>query len=192
MSVLTWLRDIGARWAAPRVEPPELAAVEREIAAAPDPRAARVVARALSMVGRGIYGLGKGGRHPDAPTPFDASGRCDCSGFALAWCYGWDRYAPGLIDGDWHSTRSAYDDAKGKRRFWREVPWSEARTGDAVTYPTRPGRIGHCGVLVEIGPTLAESLVTHCHGGKGPAVSVGTGALWTRKQGIVVRPVAWG
>jgi hypothetical protein len=33
MSVLTWLRDIGARWAAPRVEPPELAAVEREIAA---------------------------------------------------------------------------------------------------------------------------------------------------------------
>ena len=51
MTVLSWLRDLGARWSAPRVEPPELAAVELEIEATPDPRAARVVARALSAVG---------------------------------------------------------------------------------------------------------------------------------------------
>ncbi len=190
MSVLSWLRDLGARWSAPRPDPPELAAVEREIEAAIDPRAARVVARAESQLDTGRYGLGKGGRHPDAPTPFDKAGLCDCSGFALAWCYGWDRYAPGLIGGDWHGTGGVYADATGPQRVWRALPIDEARPGDALVYPTRVidgrKRIGHCAVVV--GPNA----VIHCHGGRAPAISRATFDLWRRKQGIAVRPVAWG
>ena len=79
-SLLAWLRDLGGRLAAPRVDPPGLAAVEAEIAATPDPRAVRAVARARQHVGTGRYGLGRGGRHPEAVTPFDRDGLCDCSG----------------------------------------------------------------------------------------------------------------
>ena len=48
--------------------------------------AAEVVRRALSAEGTGIYGLGKGGRDPSAPSPLDARGLGDCSGF-LSWSW---------------------------------------------------------------------------------------------------------
>ena len=38
--------------------------------------------------------------------------------------------------------------------------------------------------------SLADVAVTHCHGGRGPAVSRATGALWERRGGIAVRRVA--
>lgn len=193
--VITWLRDLGARWAAPRPDPPELAAVEREIEETPDPRAARVVARALSAVGTCTYSLGKGGRHPESPTPGDAQGRLDCSGFA-SWCLGLDRKSD-AIDGGWISTDSIVRDATGKRRLFRVVPAGQIRAGDLVVFPGRyvAGRrvaIGHVGVVVEAGPTIEASRVAHCHGpsGRSPAISVRDGRTWRR--GIAVRLVAWG
>jgi len=195
VSVLAWLRDLGARWSAPRVEPPELAAVEREIAAAPDPRAARVVARALSAVGTCTYSLGKGGRHPEAASPGDGEGRCDCSGYA-SWAMGLDRKSD-AIDGGWISTDSIVRDATGPRRMFRVVPAGQIRAGDLVVFGGRwaKGRrvaIGHVGVVVEAGPTIEACRVAHCHGpsGRSPAISVRDGRTWRR--GIAVRPVAWG
>ncbi len=193
MSVLSWLRDLGARWSAPRPDPPELVAVEREIEAAIDPRAARVVARALSAAGTCTYALGRGGRHPEAASPGDADGRLDCSGFA-SWCLGLDRKSD-AIDGGWISTDSIVRDATGKRRLFRSV--DEIHAGDLVVFPGRyvAGRrvaIGHVGVVVEAGPTIEACRVAHCHGpsGRSPAISVRDGRTWRR--GIAVRPVAWG
>mgnify|MGYP000039905315 CR=1 FL=1 len=150
MTLLTWLRDLGARWAAPRPDPPELAAVEAQIG--PDPRAALAVDRALGAVGTCTYSLGKGGRHPESPTPGDAQGRLDCSGFA-SWCLGLDRKSD-AIDGGWISTDSIVRDATGKRRLFRVVPAGQIRAGDLVVFPGRyvAGRrvaIGHVGVVVD-------------------------------------------
>lgn len=191
--LLTWLRDLGARWAAPRPDPPELAAVEAQIG--PDPRAALAVDRALGAVGTCTYSLGKGGRHPESPTPGDAQGRLDCSGFA-SWCLGLDRKSD-AIDGGWISTDSIVRDATGKRRLFRVVPAGQIRAGDLVVFPGRyvAGRrvaIGHVGVVVEAGPTIEASRVAHCHGpsGRSPAISVRDGRTWRR--GIAVRLVAWG
>ena len=185
--MISWLRAAAARLFPPRVDTtPELAAVEAEIA---DPWAAEVVRRALSVEGTGRYGLGCGGRDPSAPSPLDKNGRSDCSGFALAWCYGWDRYAPGLIDADWHSTAGVFADATGPQRVWRALPIDDARPGHALVYPTRRvagvKRIGHCGVVV--GPNE----IVHCHGGRGPAISRATFDLWRRKKAIAVVPVSW-
>ena len=194
--VLAWLRNLGGRLAAPRVDPPELAAVEAEIAATPDPRAGRAVARARQHVGTGRYGLGRGGRKPDAVTPFDRDGLCDCSGYA-SWALGLDRYQPGAIGGDWISTDAIVRDATGPRRMFRAVELIDARPGDLVVYGGRHVggvrvRIGHVGMVVEPGATWEATRVVHCHGGKAPAVSESSAALWGRRVGIVARLVAWG
>ena len=160
-----------------------------------------VVTRALSVVGQGVYGLGRGGRRPLWPTPFDALGRCDCSGYALSWAFGLDRYQPGRIAGDWLACDLVYADATGPRRMWRRVDVADVQPGDALVYPGRHenGRrvaIGHCAVVVErpaVVTSFADCGVTHCHGpaGHSPAITRATGALWTRHGGIAVRRVTW-
>jgi hypothetical protein len=83
-TILSWLRDLGTRWAAPRPDPPELAAVEAEIAARPLTRVERragmptpVTAperahRAAAVLAgpRGYYRLGCGGTDPAAHLPW--------------------------------------------------------------------------------------------------------------------------
>lgn len=195
MSLLDPLLALFRRSIANQPAPDPVLEVERQILALPDPRAERVVARARRHLGTGRYGLGRGGRHPDAVTPFDRDGLCDCSGFA-AWSLGRDRKTD-EIGGGWISTDSIVADATGPRRMFRAVPIGEAAPGDLVVYGgQRVGgvrvRIGHVGVVVEAGATWDAVRVVHCHGGKRPAVSESTAALWGRKRGIVVRPVAWG
>lgn len=157
-----------------------------------------VVARALSVIGLGIYGLGRGGRRPLASTPLDALGRCDCSGF-VAWCHGLDRYQPGQIAGDWLSCDLVHADATGPRRMWRRVEVADVQPGDALVYPGRHvnGRrvaIGHCAVVVErpaVVRSLAEVGAVHCHGpsGHSPAIARASGDLWARRGGIAIRRV---
>jgi hypothetical protein len=156
--------------------------------------AAQVVARALSMVGRGKYGLGHGSHGPDAPTPFDADGFGDCSQFALAWVDGEAKHVPGRIDGDYLWCDGVYADAIGPHKMWRAIPIDAALPGDRVVY--RGSRVlgvrkpGHCAVVVAVnGPTWAQLDCVDCHGGRGPAVGHRSGALWA-KSGIVVRRVA--
>ncbi len=196
MSVLAWLRDLGQRWAAPRGESVDLAAVEAAIEAAPDPRAEAAVARARRHVGTGRYGLGRGGRHPEAVTPFDRDGLCDCSGYQ-SWALGLDRYQPGAIGGDWISTDAIVRDATGPRRMFRAVELVDARPGDLVVYGGKHVggvrvRIGHVGMIVAPGATWEAIRVVHCHGGKAPAVSESDAGLWGRLGGIVARLVEWG
>ena len=154
------------------------------------------VRRALSVVGQGRYRLGRGGRKPAALAPFDRDGLADCSGYA-SWCLGLDRYQPGAIDGDWISTDSIYRDATGPHRMFRDVPvggggqW--AMPGDLVVYPGRHVggvrvAIGHVGVVVEPGPTIATCRVAHCAASGKVAVRVSDGRPWAR-SGIVARRV---
>ena len=157
---------------------------------------AEVVARALSVVGQGRYRLGKGGRRPANPTPFDAAGLCDCSGFA-AWSMGFDRYQPGRIAGDWISTTSLYNDATGPRRMFGAVELAAVQPGDLVVYPSRyrlgvRTSIGHVGVVVAAtGPGWGGLDVVDCAGRLPPAIAhrPDGGALWGRRGGIVVRRV---
>ena len=162
---------------------------------------AEVVARALSVVGQGRYRLGKGGRRPANLTPFDAAGLCDCSGFA-AWSMGLDRYQPGRIAGDWISTDAIVADAQGPGRMFAVVGRLTAagldrpagwQPGDLVAYPGRRalGRrvaIGHVGVIVEVGATIAACRVCHCAASGRVAVRVSDGRPWAAR-GIVVRRV---
>jgi cell wall-associated NlpC family hydrolase len=170
---------------------PGLLAFLRSSPLLPVPPAAeepRSVQRARSMVGKGKYGLGNGGRDGDAPTPLDANGRCDCSGFALAWVDGVDRKQP---DG-WLWCDGVYADATGPQKRWRRVRLEDAQPGDRVVYKgTRKlGRRkpGHCGVVVAVnGPGWNGLDVIDCAGRLGAAIAHRTGALWGRKGGIVVR-----
>lgn len=154
---------------------------------------AEVVRRALSVVGRGTYALGKGGRRPHDPTPFDAEGRADCSGYA-SWCLGLDRYQPTGIDGGWISTDSIVRDANGPHKLFRVVSIDGALPGDLVVYPGRflAGKrvgIGHVGVIVEPGATILACRVAHCAASRSVgAVRVSDGRPWAR-TGIVARRV---
>ena len=198
MTVLTWLRDLGARWAAPRPDPPALAAVEREIEASgwDAAWAAEVVRRAESAEGTGVYGLGKGGKDPAAPSPLDAHGLCDCSGF-VAWSWSEPRHDPDdgedEIGGDWIYTDALEADGRGPQRFARRILPPAIKPGDALVYGAG-AKVGHCAIVVAVPAVVrrfADVEVIHAHGpsGKGPAITRATGALWDRKGGIAIRRV---
>lgn len=184
---MTWLGDylnrvFSARPAMPM--PPE--AVE-----APEHHA---VIRARSMVGRGKYRLGTGGRKPTAPAPFDRDGYCDCSGFT-SWALGLDRYQPGRIAGDWLSTDAMYADAMGSHRLFDRIPGpADAAPGDLVVYRSKRNvagvrtSIGHVGVVADGGgETWADLRVVHCAASGAVAVRESDAALWGRRSGIVIR-----
>ena len=193
--MISWLRATAARLFPPRVDTtPELAAVEAEIA---DPWAAEVVRRALSVEGTGIYGLGKGGRDPLAPSPLDALGRGDCSAF-LAWCWSESRKdsddGDDEIAGDWIYTDALARDALGPQRFCRRVAIADVQPGDALVYGAG-AKVGHCAIVVGRAAAVhafADLAVAHCHGpsGKGPAITRASGALWDRHDdAIAIRRV---
>jgi hypothetical protein len=158
------------------------------------------------------YRLGTGGRRPDAETPADDQGRCDCSGLT-AWLGGRDRVElmPGTRKEIWYSTRGMVDDAIGKgrytsgfshaagpRRRYRET--DVPQVGDLVVYTADAltGRdYGHVagvtgaarGMPPEWDPTSLACwralLVTHCHGPDGlvPSVEETPATLWGRLWG---------
>lgn len=183
---------------APHSPPPELAKVEREIDAAGHDAAwaAEVVRRATSCEGTGVYGLGKGGKDPAAPSPLDAHGLCDCSGF-VAWAWGEPRHDPDdgedEIGGDWIYTDALEADGRGPQRFARRVMPASVLPGDALVYGAG-AKVGHCSIVVAVPAAVrrfADVTVVHCHGpsGRGPAITRSSGALWDRKGGIAIRRV---
>jgi len=105
------------------------------------------------------YHLGAGGMRPSAPTPADAAGRCDCSGF-VCWCLGLCRQtelrAFRDINGGWINTDAMSHDIRGAQTLLRACA---PRAGAVVVFPGWPRRsIGHCGIIASINPIR----VIHC------------------------------
>lgn len=120
--------------------------------AADDAGAARV-ARARSVCGRKDirYVLGAGGYDPTAPTPANAEGGCDCSGFQ-AWVHGRSRRPSGDFAWDgtrwWFSTDSVWSDARNNSvGLFDRVDPNDVRPGDIVVYPDPPGGQGHIALV---------------------------------------------
>lgn len=151
------------------------------------------------------YHLGAGGRRPDATTPADDHGRCDCSGLT-AWLHRLDRRQ--VVDGRvvWLSTAGIMEDAAKARRFYEPVERPEL--GALLVYAADPQvsrGYGHVaavtgGVPAEWDPSSPPAweglLVTHCHGpaGRCPAVEETSARLWGRLWGkrrgtMILRPV---
>ena len=158
--------------------------------------AAEVVRRALSAEGTGIYGLGKGGRDPSAPSPLDARGLGDCSGF-LSWAWFESRKdtddGEDEIGGDWIYTDALEADGRGPQRFCRRVDVADVQPGDGLVYGAG-AKVGHCAIVIArpaVVRRFADVTVMHCHGpsGTGPAITRASGALWDRKGGIAIRRV---
>lgn len=145
------------------------------------------VERATRVVGTGKYSLGAGPSNPNALTPFNRAGACDCSAF-VCWALGVPKHVV-LDEGDgsgvdWWNTDGLLAEARAGRYF-RFVEEGHYLPGDVVVYPSvdldRDGardRIGHTGVIVSGGPLIAVCEVVHCRpprNGKGPAVVRTTG-----------------
>jgi hypothetical protein len=162
----------------------------------PRPRhtADEAVARALELVGCGVYRLGAGdiGSLGDEPR--------DCFGFAVCELYGLPRHRPGFNRGDWATVsddlncNSAREDALHAQELFEPVftPFP----GALIMYPTihLPGRsepwIGHVKIVVGVSRcsmfhverpdwTLLDTVECCGPPGRHPGIIRGTGAGMT-------------
>jgi hypothetical protein len=131
-----------------------------------------IVRRARSVIGHGSYGLGRGGRVPHNPTPFDADGYCDCSGF-VAWSCGVDRYQPQLR-GEYVETTNIVRDAFHTARLFMHA--AVGVPGYIIVYPDReipnpakPREMitvqGHVGIVSAVDTRGRVTKVIHCSSG---------------------------
>lgn len=155
------------------------------------------VARALSLVGHGIYKLGTG----DHDSPDD--GPSDCAGFAINKCYQVPRHRPGFnkhnpsgidvydVEDDINSN-SALGDAFGARDLFAvvEIHADPPQPGDLLAYPTIRIRdahgevhtfVGHVVIVTAVNSwngTWASLDIVQMHGpqGRRPGINAGTGA----------------
>lgn len=159
-----------------------------------------VVARARSAISKGcIYGLGKGGFHPEDPHPWNAVKECDCSGFA-SWCLGVSRMIgpkhpwKGKVHFEWIETTNCFEDAaQGPDEAFTAVPWNAAQPGDLLVYGDRPAtatskkRQGHVGVVASIGHGGPQTVV-HCASSNKPdAIQETECHLFAARGAIVAR-----
>lgn len=160
-----------------------------------------VVRRALSMVGKGHYKLGKGGRNPNSRFgPFNADGQSDCSGFT-AWCLGHDRVQGlGTPAETWYDTATVLQDARLETLplYEHVTRRMTVKPGDAIVYygPDKGKRYGHIGIITEVLPGFFSArrdrtdwwkrlAVTHCTVTK-PAVITTDARLW-KDVGYIIR-----
>jgi cell wall-associated NlpC family hydrolase len=123
------------------------------------------LARAASMIGKGTkYKLGSGGMDPNASTPVNLSGECDCSGF-VCWCFEMSRKTnhPAYVqfNGGWINTDAIVHDAVSAVGFFSRI--DEPRPGALYVYPSpAPKRSGHVGIISKVG---SKPMVIHCSSG---------------------------
>lgn len=138
---------------------------------------------------RVLYGLGFGGKDPEAEHPFEwdpdtKAWRCDCSGFVL-WCHDLERKDP--ASGAWRYTDSFERDAKGMIRgdIGDGVTWERAQPGDIISYGAGP-KTGHCAIVLTVDAQGRPLLVMHCRGSlPGPLVETDA-ELWRKRPDTVV------
>lgn len=131
---------------------------------------AAFIARARSMVGRQIvYKLGAGGMKPDAETPANGAGECDCSGF-VSWGLGISRFVRGVPwydaqhNGEWLNTDAIVRDAKSHYGFFDEIDKPEV--GCLIVFPKSKASpsAGHVGIVSSVTPD-GDLRVIHCSSG---------------------------
>jgi len=162
------------------------------------------VARALSLVGRGgAYELGGGDYHPaggvDLPWTQNGEGLlvCDCSRFAICWCYRLPGARPGFNAGSWATVsghinpNSAIEDADHRRELFARA--ATPFLGALIMYPTirlaghADPWIGHVQIVTGLArctewdaahPDWSLLDTAECKGppGRSPGVVAGTGA----------------
>jgi hypothetical protein len=165
------------------------------ISTGPRPRfsAEQAVARARSMIGRGVYKLGTG----DIDSPDD--GPSDCFGFAYCKLFGVKRHRPGFNQGSWATVtddlncNSALEDAAHAGELFERV--ERPAPGTLLVYPTirLPGHptpwIGHIAIVISVKrclewdndqPSYALLDVVQCCGpnGRKPGIIATDGAIW--------------
>lgn len=150
-------------------------------------------ARALAWRDQGRYRLG-GGCDGDSPSPLDDRGESECSRYLL-WLWRLTKVLPdGLTMAGYGevNTTALVGEARRRRVLVTEVPVERAAVGDGVVYPglTVKGvrvKIGHCGGIVKVAPTIAEMRISHCNAGPAPAIDETNGRGFAAKGAIVVR-----
>jgi hypothetical protein len=153
--------------------------------------------RARSQVGRLRYVLGAGGRDPDAKSPGDLTGACDCSGF-VAWCLGIDRKRPNFAGYGWVSTDSLVAAARSPGTGVGELERPEV--GCLVVYPGiykqgKRVRVGHVGIVSQVPAEWSGDFgtlkVIHCSAGNQrrtkKAVQETSGTAWTGKGSMLLK-----
>jgi CHAP domain len=143
------------------------------------------LARATSMIGKGTkYGLGKGGNNPDAPTPADKNGYCDCSGF-ICWCLRLKRQTthPAYPSG-WINTSSIVADANSAVGFFSRL--QTPTPGALWVYGWRQKRAGHVAIIETVSKTGCT--IIHCRSTKGDAIARTSGALFEKNPAAII---AW-
>ena len=136
---------------------------------------AAVLSRARSATNHGIlYGIGCGGEDPCAILPSDSQGKCDCSGFALAWCQGISRTQGGKGK-PWSNsipyinTDAAVHDADGAGALF--IALDKPIPGSVAVYPKQGPQepYGHCCVITAVQCSLdgepTQITGIDCHGG---------------------------
>ncbi len=162
------------------------------------------VSRAYASRDTGLYGLGHGPTIPDALTPLDEHGRCDCSRY-LFWLWRLSPVLPvGLLAAGYRepNTTAIASDAQGAQAAFVEVrPGGEVKPGDGIVYGGKTVfgvrvKIGHCGGVVGVLPgfryvntlSLAQLRVSHCNAGVPPAIDETNGRIFAAHGAIIVRP----
>lgn len=117
------------------------------------------------------YGLGTGASDPEADTPLDAHGRCDCSGFAC-WALGLKKYQPEeewlrKATGGWYSTGGIFQSAIQRVGDFYQIPGPVV--GAVLVYPPSwmaKGNppVGHVAIVTDIEDDRTFR-ITHCSGG---------------------------
>jgi cell wall-associated NlpC family hydrolase len=150
-----------------------------------------VVRRARSVLDRGVYRLGAGGRRPQDPHPFDKNNGADCSGF-VAWCLGLDRYQPDTIG--WIETTKVHTDAMYRQKLFDVEPKIGARPGDIFVWPdksSKGGKLeGHIGIVGEVENGKVVTVI-HCSSGnmrrQGKAVQETDARAFYNNDAIICR-----
>lgn len=164
---------------------------------------AEAIQRAVRHVGRGTYGLGRGGYFPSRPDePWEnVNGieQCDCSSLAMKHAYKLAGHRPGFNRGGWSTVSddinvdSAIEDGEHNHELFLAV--DTPQLGDLVAFPSIRGpdgkriRIGHTGIIVglcaewdPVAPQFGALEVVQCQASRRPAVIRGPGSGWMWRE----------
>lgn len=164
---------------------------------------AEAIQRAVKYVGRGTYGLGKGGfnaKKPDDPwTNVNGIEMADCWAYAFSYAYKVPLHRPGFNEGSWSTVAddvncdSGIEDAEHQQELLELAEWP--KLGDLLVFPSvrdttgKRIRIGHVGIIVGLcaewdpkTPQYGQLEVVQCQASRKPAVMRGPGTGWMFRE----------